>query len=135
MPRAVTKSFQQRMPLAFQQLAKAAEVAEAHFQDVCDMEFSVQDGELYVLQTRPAKRSPIANLRFALQFLVEGKIAPHEVLRRVSHADIAAWLKPVITNPRALRHLGNGLPAGVGVATGIAVYRSSDAVEYAAKGI
>jgi pyruvate,orthophosphate dikinase len=52
------------MPSAFRQLTEAREIAERHFQDVCDLEFSVQDGQLYVLQARRAKRTSIANLRF-----------------------------------------------------------------------
>jgi len=119
------------MPSAFRQLAEAREIAERHFQDVCDLEFSVQDGQLYVLQARRANRTSIANLRFALQFLVEGKIGPQDVLRRISPTDIAAWLTPVITNGSALHCLGNGLPACAGVATGKVVFRSSDALDCA----
>lgn len=123
------------MPCAFRQMVEAREVAERYFQDVCDLEFSVQDGQLYILQARRAKRSSIANLRFALQFLVEGKIGPQDVLRRVSPPDIAAWLLPVIENGSALRLVGKGLPTSGGVATGTVVFRASEAADCAAKKI
>ena len=110
------------MPSAFRQLTEVRDIAERHFQDVCDLEFSVQAGQLFVHQARRASRTSIANLRFALQFLVEGKIGPQDVLRRVSPSDIATWLKPVITNGSALRLVGTGLPACAGVATGKVVF-------------
>ncbi len=99
------------------------------------MEFIVQNGRLFVTSVRPAKRSGIANVRFALQFLTEGKIGPQDVLRRVSTSDIAVWLLPVIENRSALRLAGNGLPACPGVATGKVVFRASDAVQNAARKI
>ena len=126
-------SFEKRMPSAFRHLTEAREIAERHFQDVCDMEFSVQNGQLYILQACRAKRTPIANLRFALQFLVEGKIGPQDVLCRVSPSDVATWLLPVIENGNDLRLVGNGLPACAGIATGKVVFRSSDALDCAAK--
>ncbi|MHB8522843.1 MAG: PEP-utilizing enzyme [Limisphaerales bacterium] len=126
-------SFEQQMPSAFQQLVEAGKIAEQHFRDVCDMEFTVQNDQLFINAVRPGKRSQIANVRFALQFLAKGKIGPQDVLRRVPPSDIAAWLLPVIENGSALRIVGNGLPACPGVATGKVVFRASDAVQSAAK--
>jgi len=131
-----TKSlFEQRMPAAFQQLVEAGRIAEQHLRDVCDMEFTVQNDQLFVLEVRQGKRTPIANLRFALQFLAEGKIGPQDVLRRVAPTDIAAWLMPVITNASALRLLGSGLPACAGLATGTVAFQVSEVLESNDKGI
>ena len=116
----------------FQQLVEAGRIAEKYFRDVCDMEFTIQNGRLFVLAVRPGRRSSIANLRIALQFLVENTIDPQDVLRRVSPTDIATWLLPVITNGSALRLIGNGSPACAGVATGKVVFRASDALDCAA---
>jgi phosphohistidine swiveling domain-containing protein len=133
MARAETNSsFEQSMPSAFRQLANAADIAEKHFRDVCDIEFTVQNGQVFVLGVRPARRTPVANIRFALQFFAEGKIGPQEVLRRVAPSDVSIWLLPLIRNRRALRLVGRGLPASSGVATGKVVLQASDALNLAA---
>ena len=121
------------MPAAFQQLLEASRIVEEHFRDVCDIEFTVQSDQVFINQVRlGTPRSPIANLRFALQFLAEGKIGPQEVLRRVAPAEVAAWLLLTIKNGSALRLLGKGLPACHGIATGKVIFQASDAVNCAA---
>jgi len=131
--RDATLSFEQRMPSAFKQLCEVGRMAEQYFRDVCEMEFTVQNDHLFVLALRPGKRSQIANLRFALQFLAEGKIGPQDVLRRVSPSDFTTWLVPVIRNGKDLRLVGRGIPACEGVATGRVAFHSDHALEYVAR--
>jgi len=83
-----TKSlFEQRMPAAFQQLVEAGRIAEQHLRDVCDMEFTVQNDQLFVLEVRQGKRTPIANLRlhfsFSLKARLDRKMCSAESLRLI----------------------------------------------------
>lgn len=111
-------SLEERWPNLYDQLLDVREILESNFRDVCDFEFVVEQGRLYILNARPAKRTPEANLSFALQFFQEGKIGLSEAVGRVSPTDIEALVRPEITNKAALHKLGIGLPASPGAATG-----------------
>jgi len=119
-------SLEQKFPAVYQQLLRVRTIAEKHFRDVCDIEFTVEAGRLFVLNVRPAKRSHVANLRFALQFLAEGLITPQEFLGRISSKDVADLTTSTILNLHSLPLLGSGLPACSGAATGQVVFRVSD---------
>jgi phosphohistidine swiveling domain-containing protein len=104
------------------QLESIRALLEAHTgNDVCDVEFTVEDGKLYVVEARRARRSPIANLRFALQFLEEGQITLPEALRRVRPEDVHACLAPHIASEKHLQKVGTGMPVSSGAATGHAL--------------
>lgn len=128
------ESLERQLPDVYQQLLQVRESLESHFRDVCDIEFTVQDGRLFILNARPAKRTPCANLKFALQFLSEGKIGITDVLDRVKLADVEDFIRPEIRNKSSLALLGRGLPACAGAATGEIVFDTSDAVRLARQG-
>lgn len=117
------------MPDVYNGLYETAQKLEAHYGDVQDMEFTIDDGRLYILQTRTSKRTPIANVKFALDFKNEGKIDEKGVIKMVKDSDLEVLLKPTfdekdLKNSKALT---TGLPASPGGATGKLVFTSEKA--------
>ena len=112
------ETMQDVWPEVYEQLLCIGEHLEEHFKDVCDIEFTVENGKLFVLNVRRARRTPQANLQFAIQFYQEGKIQLSEAIDRVRPEDIEILVRPAINNRSTLTHLGNGLPASPGAATG-----------------
>jgi pyruvate,orthophosphate dikinase len=109
---------------------------EAHFHDMQDIEFTIQDGRLWMLQCRVGKRTGTAALNIAMDMLAEGLIDEREVVRRVAPAQLDELLHPVV-DPQAEKSaqpLASGLPAGPGGATGQIVFTAADAVTWAAQG-
>lgn len=96
--------------------------------DVQDIEFTIQDGKLYILQTRNAKRSAIAAIKIALDMLKEGMLTPGEVCNRVSGRDLDLAQRPVIDPNFKVAPFSTGIPACSGVVTGHMVFSSKDAV-------
>jgi phosphohistidine swiveling domain-containing protein len=123
-----------QLPDAYRQLVQAKESLEACFGDVCDIEFTIENGRLFILNARVAKRSGRANLRFALQFFSEGKIDTTEVLRRVRLTDIEDVVRPEIENKASLRLLGRGCPTCEGAATGEVVFDAPEAIRLTRQG-
>ena len=128
------ETLEQRFPHLYAQLLEVRERAEKHFADVCDIQFTIQKGRLFVLNVRPATRLPRANLRFLLQFLSEQQIGIRDVLCRVTLEDVEDFLGPQILDLAALVPLGRGLPACDGAATGEVVLDSSAACTLARAG-
>ena len=128
------QSLEQKMPQVYRQLLHVRDCVEKHFRDVCDIEFTIQDGRLFILNVRPARHTPRANLIFLLQFLSEGKIGIRDVLSRVRLADVEDTCIPQIHNVTSLVHLGQGLPACAGAATGEIVFDSAVALRLARQG-
>jgi phosphohistidine swiveling domain-containing protein len=120
--------------MVYQQLLQVRRVAEKHFRDVCDVEFTVEGGRLFVTNVRLAKRSSISNLRFALQFLAEGLITPQEALCRITPSNVAELMRPTIRNSDCLPTLGHGIAACPGGATGRVSFRASDVLRLAQAG-
>jgi len=108
----------ERWPQVYEHLCEVRRILEKNYRDVCDFEFTVQNGKLYVLNVRTARRTPEANLRFALQFFQEGKIGLSEAVSRVSPEDVESLVRPIIVNESELVPLGTGLPVCCGAATG-----------------
>ncbi|MCK9249531.1 MAG: pyruvate, phosphate dikinase [Solirubrobacteraceae bacterium] len=111
----------EREPACHDELLTAARSLEADARDVQDIEFTVQEGRLWLLQTRAAKRSPDAAIRLAVALAEEGVITPAEALGRVSANDLAATLRPHV-DPVARRDatvLATGEPACPGVGFGV----------------
>ncbi len=109
---------------------------EAHFHDMQDIEFTIQDGRLWMLQCRVGKRTGTAALNIAMDMLEEGLIDEREVVRRVTPAQLDELLHPIV-DPQAEKKaqvLASGLPAGPGGATGQIVFTAADAVTWAAQG-
>jgi pyruvate,orthophosphate dikinase len=123
-------------PAAYNELLSAAQSLERLSGDVQEIEFTVQDGTLWLLQTRPAKRSAQAAVRLALQLLDEGLIDEAEALRRVTPTHVEALLQPSLQPEIRLAAdlLATGLPAGPGVASGRAYTDVDAAIDAADRG-
>ncbi len=136
MPLAAMK---REMPRVYRQLDKVRVLLEAHYKDMQDIEFTVEEGHLYVLQTRTGKRSPAAAFRIAVDLATERLIGRKDAILRVQSADVERLFYPVLqpgglgANPAA-RKLGSGINAVPGAAVGRAVFLASDAEEWAARG-
>ena len=133
-PKTTSQSLQQQMPGVYGRLLEIRERLERHYGDVCDIEFTIQEGNLFILNVRPARRTPRANLKFLLQFLGEGKIGIREVLSRVRLEDIEDTCRPDVLNLGRLRSLGRGIPACPGTATGVISFQASDALRRSRRG-
>ena len=113
-----TPSMEEAMPTVFKAFDDAAKVLEAHYRDVQDVEFTVERGRLYMLQTRNAKRTAKAALKVAVDLAAEGVISRDEAVLRVDPASLDQLLHPTI-DPKAERKVvATGLPASPGAATG-----------------
>jgi pyruvate, orthophosphate dikinase len=125
-----------RQPAVYDQLIGAARALERLASDVQEIEFTIQDGTLWLLQTRPAKRSAQAAVRLALQLLGDGLIDEAETLRRVTPAHVEALLQPSLQPETRLaaKLLATGLPAGPGIASGRAYTEVDQAIEAADRG-
>ena len=132
-------SLEELMPEAFGQLMGIYELLEQHYRDMQDVEFTIQKGKLFMLQTRVGKRTGFAAVRIAVDMADEGLITPKEALMRVIPDQLDQVLKPIFNvddKKKALREkrlLGKGLPAGPGATSGRIVF-SAVIAEKMAKG-
>jgi pyruvate,orthophosphate dikinase len=124
----------ERMPQAYQELARTARTLERHFRDVQDLEFTIERGRLYMLQTRRAQRSGQAAVRIACEMVDEGFINAEEAVARVPPNDLNQLLHPTIDAKAALDLLTVGLPASPGAASGTVVFDADLAQELGRKG-
>jgi len=110
-----------RLPGAAAQLDEVCRILEADVRDMCDIEFTIEDGRLWVLQTRVGQRSGRAAVRIAVALTREGLIDREEALRRVSDEQLTAALRPVVAEPVPTEAiLGRGLACCPGAVTGVA---------------
>ena len=116
-------------PKIYEQLKEVAEKLERHFRDMQDFEFTVEDGRLYLLQTRNGKRTAQAAVKIAVDMVREGLITVEEALMRVSPSDLNQLLHRRLDPKAKVNPIAKGLNASPGVATGKAVFRVEDAVE------
>ena len=125
-----------QQPDLYDELIAAARSLERLASDVQEIEFTIEDGKLWLLQTRAAKRSAQAAVRLALQLRNDGLINEAEILRRVTPAHVEALLRPSLQpeNRLAARLLAKGLPAGPGVASGRAYTEVDAAIDAAERG-
>jgi pyruvate,orthophosphate dikinase len=127
------------MPKVYQQLERVREKLERHYRDMQDMEFTVEKGKLYMLQTRTGKRSPAAAFRMAVDMTNEKLIKVEEALERIKSEDIERLFYPVL-DPKlaraelASRKLAEGINAVPGAAVGKAVFTAEEAEAWAARG-
>ncbi|MGH7508046.1 MAG: pyruvate, phosphate dikinase [Gemmatimonadales bacterium] len=117
-----------QLPHAYQELERVARTLERHFRDVQDMEFTIERGNLYMLQTRRAQRSGPAAVRIACDMVDEGLISEQEAVARIPPNDLNQLLHPTIDPHSRLDLLTTGLPASPGAACGTAVF-DADAAE------
>ena len=123
-PKRIEETFERDMPAAFKELTEIGEKLEAHYKDIQDIEFTVQKGKVWMLQTRNAKRTGFAAVRIAHDLVEEGVIDSKEALnpRRIPADDLNQLLQPIFDpaekKAAADRHLTTGINAGPGAASG-----------------
>ena len=127
-------SMEEAMPETYAELAKVFQTLETHYRDMQDIEFTVQQGKLWMLQTRSGKRTAKAALKIAVDMASEGLITQEEAIARVDPAALDQLLHPTLdpTAPRDV--LTKGLPASPGAASGIIVFDADTAERRAALG-
>jgi pyruvate,orthophosphate dikinase len=123
-----------RLPGAYAELLAVQDRLERHYRDMQDLEFTVERGTLYLLQTRTGKRTAAAAIRIARQMVDEGLITPQEAVKRVDAAHLDQLLHPVIDPGARATPITVGLPASPGAASGIAVFDPDVAEQRAARG-
>ncbi|MBL0935686.1 MAG: pyruvate, phosphate dikinase [Rhizobiaceae bacterium] len=122
-------SLEKVMPEAFATFVDIANRLERHYRDMQDLEFTIERGKLWMLQTRSGKRTAKAALRIAVEMAGEGLIGKDEAVARIDPASLEQLLHPTI-DPKAERNIiGTGLPASPGAATGEIVFTSDEAEE------
>ncbi|MEE2981132.1 MAG: PEP/pyruvate-binding domain-containing protein, partial [Pseudomonadota bacterium] len=122
------------MPEVFGQLVEVFDRLELHYRDMQDIEFTVQGGKLWMLQTRNGKRTTAAGVRIAVEMAGEGLISEHEAVGRIDPASLDQLLHPTL-DPRAPRRvLTRGLPASPGAASGAVVFTADEADDAAFQG-
>jgi pyruvate,orthophosphate dikinase len=127
-------SMEEALPQAYEELCRVRETLERHYHDMQDIEFTVQQNKLYMLQTRNGKRTAAASLRIAVEMALEGMITEPEAVKRVNPQALDQLLHPML-DPKAPRTLfSKGLPASPGAASGAVVFSADDAEMRAAKG-
>ncbi|MER9234945.1 pyruvate, phosphate dikinase [Mesorhizobium sp. M0622] len=127
-------SLQKLMPDAFQAFVSISDRLEKHYRDMQDLEFTIERGKLWMLQTRSGKRTAKAALKIAVDMARDGLISKEEAVARIDPASLDQLLHPTI-DPKAARDvIGVGLPASPGAATGEVVFSSNDAEEAKAQG-
>ncbi|WP_345785194.1 pyruvate, phosphate dikinase [Roseisolibacter sp. H3M3-2] len=124
----------ERLPGAYAELLETQQRLEAHFREMQDIEFTVERGRLYLLQTRTGKRAAAAAVRIADEMVREGLIDRAEAVRRVVPAQVDQLLHPVIDSAVRATPIAGGLPASPGAASGRAVFDPDTAEKRAAGG-
>ncbi len=127
-------SMEEAMPTAYTELARVFDLLECHYKDMQDIEFTVERGKLWMLQTRSGKRTAKAALKMAVDMVGEGLIDQREAVRRVDPMALDQLLHPTL-DPQAPRHvLTTGLPASPGAAAGKIVLDADTAESWAGRG-
>jgi len=129
-------SLEEAMPMIYQDLFEVQDKLEKHYRDMQDLEFTIQDGKLWMLQTRSGKRTGAAMVKIAMDMLKEKLISKEEALMRVDPEKLDELLHPVF-DTKAIEDakvMTKGLPASPGAATGQIVYHAEDAEAWAEKG-
>ncbi len=129
-------SLETAMVPTYKQLDKAQQILEKHYHDMLDIEFTIQEGKLYMLQCRVGKRNGPAAVRMALDMYKEKLITKEEAVMRVQPSQLDELLHPII-DPAAEKNsdvVTKGLPAGPGGASGQVVFSANDAVRWAKEG-
>lgn len=128
------KSLEELMPAAYADLVQVYQKLEKHYRDMQDIEFTIEKSKLWMLQTRNGKRTAKAALRIACDMMDERLINEDEALLRISPQSLDQLLHPSLDPKGEKTLLAKGLPASPGGSTGLIVFSSEDAVEWAEKG-
>lgn len=124
------------MPAAHKELMKVRALLERHFRDMQDLEFTVEENRLYILQTRNGKRTGHAAVRIAVDMVEEKLISKKDAVKRIPADSLAHLLAPIFDrqSARTAKKIGSGLAAGPGAASGHVVFSAEEAVRRAGKG-
>jgi pyruvate,orthophosphate dikinase len=128
------QSFEALMPEAFAELARVFSALESRYRDMQDVEFTVQEGKLWMLQTRSGKRTVRSSLKIATDLVAEGLIDEEEAVARIDAARLDQLLHPTIDPDAERRVLATGLPASPGAASGEIVFDADEAEALKAQG-
>ena len=134
--KATFPSLEESMPAGYADLFATQQKLEKHYKDMQDMEFTIQDGKLWMLQTRNGKRTGAAMVRMAVEMVAEGLIDEKTAVLRQEPAKLDELLHPVFEKKakQTAKVISKGLPASPGAATGRAVFSANVAEEWAARG-
>ncbi len=127
-------SMEKAMPEAFGELTRIYNTLERHYRDMQDLEFTVEQGKLWMLQTRGGKRTAKAALRIAVELANEGLISRNEAVARIDPASLDQLLHPTIDPMAHRKVIAGGLPASPGAASGEIVFSSDEAAQLKADG-
>lgn len=125
------ESLKQKLPVVYEELFSAQALLEKHYRDMQDIEFTVQEGRFYMLQTRSGKRTGRASIKIAVDMVNEGLIGEKQALMRVSPEHVESFLHPMVDPSAKCNIVATGLPASPGGATGQVVFSADEAVEVA----
>ena len=123
-----------QLPAVYNELEKIYRKLEKHYRDMLDIEFTVQDGKLYMLQTRVGKRTAAASLKIAIDMVKERVIDRKTAVMRIDPAQIEQLMHPSFDPKTPVKVIGKGLPASPGAAVGKVVFFAEDAEQWAARG-
>jgi pyruvate,orthophosphate dikinase len=132
-PQPISK-MKDEIPEAYEQLTQLMKQLEKHYRDMQDIEFTVEKGRLFMLQTRSGKRTARAAIKIAVDMVEEGLITKEEAVMRVNPAQLDQLLHPMIDPDADVTVLTKGLPASPGAATGKVVFDADEAEERGKKG-
>jgi len=127
-------SLEEMMPKVYQELVDVYKKLERHYRDMQDIEFTIEDGTLYLLQTRTGKRTAQAAVRIAVDMVKEGLIDKETALMRVSTSQVDQLLHPMIDPSKKYEVIAKGLPASPGAAVGRVVFIPEEAEEWVKSG-
>jgi len=129
-------SMQELMPDTYKELFDIRCILESHYRDMLDIEFTIQEGKLYMLQCRVGKRTGLAAMNMALDMLHEGMISEKEAVMRVNPHQLDELLHPILDSKDEAKYtvLAKGLPAGPGGSVGIIALTSEKAIEFSRAG-
>ncbi len=128
------EELKKRMPHIYSELEKICNKLEKHYKDMLDIEFTIQEGKLYMLQTRVGKRTAAAAIKIAVDMVKEKLIDKKTALLRIEPQQLNQLIHPTIDSAAKIKVIAKGLPASPGAAVGKVVFSAQDAEEWVEKG-
>ena len=122
-------SMEEVLPESYEQLVKIREILESHYKDMQDIEFTIEKGKLYMLQTRTGKRTAQAAIKISVDMVAEGLISKKEAVKRVGPEQLDQLLHPSMDPNASKEIIAKGLPASPGAASGLVVFNAEEAEE------
>ena len=127
-------ALEEQMPACFERLKEIAQTLESHYHDAQDIEFTAEHGQLWMLQTRTAKRTAAAAVQIAVDMVYEGRIDEEQAILRVAPAQLDQLLHPILAPDTPKEAVARGLPASPGAVSGEVVFSAEDAESAAQTG-